>query len=134
MTSLLLEHNTENHIVVLFHGICSTPLEFSSLNHYLSEHGFKVVTPILKGYSHGEGASSSWENWLSDAVNVVRSEQNKNPQAKISIGGISMGAIIAMGVAQHLDDIYSLILLSAILKPDGWAIPWYRSLIPLGVF
>lgn len=133
MINYELNHNTEEHIIVLFHGICSTPLEFSSLRHYLTENGFKVVTPTLKGYSHGEGPSSNWENWLSDAVNIVKNEQINNPKAKISIGGISMGSIIAMGVAQHLDHIYSLVLLSAILKPDGWAIPWYRSLIPIGV-
>jgi carboxylesterase len=134
MKSSLLNKNADIHIIVLFHGICSTPLEFSSLKHYLTENGFNVVTPTIKGYSHGEGPSSNWEDWSTDAVGIVKEIALNNPNSKISVGGISMGAIIAMAVAQNLDEIYSLILLSAILKPDGWSIPWYRSLIPLGIF
>ena len=134
MRSYLLNRNLDEHIIVLFHGICSTPLEFSSLKHYLTENGFTVITPIIKGYSHEEGPSSHWEDWSADAVEVVKNLIINHPNAKISVGGISMGAIIAMAVAQNLDEIYSLILLSAILKPDGWAIPWYRSLIPLAIF
>ena len=133
MNSFQLTKNTEPHVVILFHGICSTPLEFSSLNHYLNDNGFTVKTPTIKGYTYGEGPATSWESWLKEAVEVV-SQELEIPGQKVSVGGISMGAILAMGVAQSLENIYSLILLSAILKPDGWGIPWYRSLIPLGIF
>lgn len=133
MNTYQVNYNSDSHIIVLFHGICSTPLEFSSLNHYLTQNGFKVITPTIKGYSHGDGPSSNWEDWLADAVEIIKNLIVDNPNAKVSVGGISMGAIIAMAVAQNLDEIYSLVLLSAILKPDGWAIPWYRSLIPLGM-
>jgi carboxylesterase len=45
--------------------------------------------------------------------------------------GISMGATLAMLTASQRTDISSLILLSPVLKYDGWSVPFYRPLLDL---
>jgi carboxylesterase len=118
------------HTVVLFHGLCATPLELAYLTNHLRQSGFLVETPTIDGYSYGS-AASTWENWLAQAIDFVRNLQ-ENTAGGISVGGLSMGATLALAVSSEIEDIYSVVALSTTLRYDGWAIPWYRFLLPFG--
>ena len=122
---------TIQHTVVLFHGLCSSPLEVSFTAANLKKQGYEVLTPTFDGYAFGTPSATA-EKWKESAINFVK-ELSLKSSNKISVGGISMGAILAMAVAQELTDLYGLILLSPTLIVDGWAVPWYRFLTPLGI-
>ena len=127
-----LAHNDHHSpLIVLFHGLSSSPLEFNFLSSQLAAAGYRVDTPTIPGYTFG-GKATSWKSWLNEAVKHVESLQ-KTESKPISVGGISLGATLALAVASELNDILGVVALSTTLKYNGWAIPWYRSLIPLGM-
>jgi carboxylesterase len=127
-----VQNNAISDTIVLFHGLCSSPLELSFLATHLRSKGFLVETPTFEGYAHGTN-SGTWEDWLTQAyayVAKIRSERG----GEISLGGLSLGCLIALGVcAKSKENFNSLCLLSPTLLFDGWATPWYRVLIPLGM-
>jgi len=131
-TDTNLNDTQKPHTVVLFHGLCSTPLEVTFLAANLRKEGYVVEIPSFAGYAFGSDCSSA-EDWEKLAIDYVTRIQEEKPDHKISIGGVSMGAVLAMAVAEHLDHLHGLILLSPTLIIDGWAVPWYRFLIPLGI-
>jgi carboxylesterase len=118
-------------LIVLFHGLSSSPLEFNFLSSQLIAAGFRVNTPNIAGYSFG-GNATSWKSWLRDAVAHVKGLQ-ATESMPISLGGISLGATLALAVASELNGILGVLALSTTLKYNGWAVPWYRPLIPVGI-
>ncbi len=118
------------HVIVLFHGLRSTPLELGFLVNFLQKAGFTVETPSFEGYSYGTG-TSTWDSWLEQAKEAVRKIQAAHA-CKVSVGGLSLGATLALAVTAELEDICSVIALSTTLRYDGWAVPWYRFLLPIG--
>jgi carboxylesterase len=118
-------------LIVLFHGLSSSPLEFNFLSSQLMAAGFRVNTPNITGYSFG-GNATSWKSWLRDAVAHVKDLQ-ASESMPISLGGISLGATLALAVASELNGILGVLALSTTLKYNGWAVPWYRPLIPVGI-
>ena len=125
-------HNDDNSpLIVLFHGLSSSPLEFNFLSSQLTAAGYRVNAPTIAGYSFG-GKASSWKFWLKEAIKHVQDLQ-KTESKPISLGGISLGSTLALAVASELNDILGVVALSTTLKYNGWAIPWYRSLIPFGM-
>jgi len=126
-----ITQNNSNQLIVLFHGLSSSPMEFNYLSSQLTDAGYRVSTPTIKGYTFG-GKATSWKLWLSEAVKHVESLQKNEPKP-ICLGGISLGSTLALAVAAELNDILGVIALSTTLKYNGWAVPWYRSLIPLGM-
>src|SRR4029077_2712688 len=50
----------------------------------------------------------------------------------IVVGGLSIGAILALRVAAlNSDRVNGLVLLAPTLWYDGWAVPWYRFMLKL---
>lgn len=118
-------------VIILFHGLSSSPLEFNFLSAQLTANGYRVVTPTIKGYGFG-GNATSWKIWVKEAVEQVKLIQSEE-KVPVCVGGISLGATLALAVAAQLHDILGVIALSTTLRYNGWAIPWYRHLIPLGM-
>lgn len=117
------------HTVALFHGLCATPLELAFLANHLRQCGFLVETPTFEGYGYGTPASH-WQDWVTQATQFIR-ELQKDRGGSISLGGLSMGATLALGVSTELHDICSVSALSTTLQYDGWSVPWYHFLLPL---
>jgi len=125
-------HQTVSPIIVLFHGLSSSPIELSYLGDILRKNGFRVETPALKGYGFGDHAGN-WNDWLTEACAFVHQLQ-KTESAPISVGGISLGATLALGVASTLDGINAIVCLSTTLNYNGWASPWYRIFTRMGIW
>ncbi|ABP34168.1 alpha/beta hydrolase [Polynucleobacter asymbioticus] len=127
----LATNDDSSPLIVLFHGLSSSPLEFNFLGSQLIAAGYRVNTPSIQGYSFG-GNATSWKSWLSEAVSHVQGLQ-ANESKPITLGGISLGSTLALAVASELNDILGVLALSTTLKYNGWAVPWYRALIPAGM-
>lgn len=113
---------------MLLHGLASTSLEVARLGKFLAEHGFAIHTPNIAGFCYGEPCST-WREW----VDTMRAEFRRlsDRYRSVSIVGVSMGATLALAVAQEETNIAALVLLSTAIAYDGWAIPWYRPLLSI---
>lgn len=117
----------QENAVLLLHGLAGSSLEVARLAQMLQQSGLSVVTPDIPGFAYGT-PESGWQSW----VQVVREQVQslKLQYTTVSVVGVSMGATLAMEVATH-EDVNALVLLSLALGYDGWAVPWYRFLLPI---
>ena len=120
-------YTPQENVVLLLHGLAGSSLEVARLAQMLQQSGLSVVTPDIPGFAYGT-PESDWQSW----VKVVRAHvlSLKSQYTTVSVVGVSMGATLAMEVATH-EDINALVLLSVALGYDGWAVPWYRFLLPV---
>lgn len=105
--------------IILFHGYTGTPYDIKPLAIYLHKAGYKVVVPLLKG--HGTKSSSlnkiNHQDWIKQADKTYLGlDKNK----KIYVGGLSMGALLAIHLAYKYENIKKTILLSGALELSLW--------------
>lgn len=102
--------------VLLFHGLTGSPYDLRPLANSLHDHGCQVEVPLLKG--HGTKISDlnsvTAEHWLLQARKILA---QCDPHRPIILGGLSMGALLAMVLAPE-QKIDALILLSPALRLD----------------
>ena len=119
--------SVNQNAVLLLHGLAGSNLEVARLGQILQQSGLAVLMPNIPGFAFGT-AESNWQSWVDAARTHLQTL--KAEYATVSVVGISMGATLAMEIATH-EDVTSLALLSPALGYDGWAMPWYRFLLPI---
>ena len=92
----------------------------------LQRAGFSVHVPVLRGYSTGS-PPGRWQDWLEQARAQADALQRR--YRSVCVGGISMGATLALALAEEAPRLQSLALWSVTLDYDGWAVPWYEWLL-----
>lgn len=118
--------------VLLLHGLASSPLEMRYVAKMLHRDGFSVAVPHVPGYGYG-GKATDWRQWRDYALNAH--DRLKRDYRTVSVGGLCIGAVLALSLAiEKGRDIVALSLLSTTLDYDGWSVPWYRFLLPLGFY
>ena len=59
----------------------------------------------------------------------------KRQYETVSIGGLSLGAVLSLSLAAELkDEVAGLTLFSTTLFYDGWNVPWYRKMLLAGYY
>jgi len=117
------------HCVFMLHGLGANALELQRLSKQLQEDGFSVVIPHLDGYAF-QTTAQPWKQWVEQAQTELTHLQKK--YSSVSVVGLSMGAVLAMALAQRQSTpLSALVLLSASLAYDGWGMPWYRPLLDI---
>lgn len=118
--------------VILIHGLTGTPHEMRFIANYLNREGFTVLCPRLA--NHGKPIHilqrTKWQECYQTVRNSYLDTQGK--YTHIYAGGLSMGALLALLLADEFKDIRGVSCLSPTLFYDGWNSPWYRFLLPLG--
>lgn len=120
------------HAVVLFHGLSSTPQELQITARGLSRAGYTVILPGIRTYTwaRGDHGKPAWRQWVGDARRIY--EQTVSRYESVSIGGLCIGAVLALQVAATSSaEPASVLCLSTTLHYDGWSLPWYRHFLPL---
>lgn len=102
-------------------------LDMQRLAEHLHGAGLSAYAADLRRMCHG-AAPSAWEAWLEQALTHLH--RLKQDHATVSLAGVSMGATLALAVAEE-EDVDCVILLAAAMAYDGWAMPWYRFLLRL---
>jgi carboxylesterase len=118
--------------VLLIHGLGGTPVEMRYVAQGLARAGYTVHVPQLAGHcaTPAELWATSWQHWYES---VEEEHYCLRARCKtIVVGGLSMGAILALHHAvQYSDDVSALALYAPSLWLDGWGVPWYSSLFRL---
>ncbi len=135
MSAIQLENG--DHAVLLIHGLQSSPAELQPLAKKLHQAGYSVHAPHIKGYGyeHGDTAHSitNWQDWHAKVLAEFRFLQQR--YRSIAVSGLCIGAVLALSIAAELgDEVAAMSLLATTLYYDGWSIPWYRFLLPVGYF
>jgi carboxylesterase len=116
------------HAVVLLPGLCGSELEMGVIPRLLRQSGHTYVIPKIPGYSAHAGLKG-YESWIETVDQLIHDLGLTHKS--VSVVGLSMGATIALAVAERNDTIQSLSLLSPVLFFDGWSVPWYYPLLSL---
>ena len=103
----------------------------------LHKAGYSVRVPHFKGYGYIEGDTpysvTTWQDWRSQVMLELQAMKQK--YSTVSVCGLCIGAVLALSVAEEASaDISGLSLLATTLFYDGWSIPWYRFMLPLGYY
>ena len=111
---------------LLIHGLGGTPVEMRFVGIGLARAGFTVSCPQLAGHcgSFEDLRATGWRDWYA-SVEEAHAELRKTCQ-KVIVGGLSMGAIMALHLAaERPDEVHGAALFAPTLKLDGWGVPWY---------
>lgn len=131
-----LEYRNESSqaTVLLIHGLTGTPNEMKGLANFFYRRGYSVLCPRLA--HHGEPLHILKRAKWQDFYRSAREALLKIPaDQKIFIAGLSMGALLALLLAEEFPERISGVTgLSPTLFYDGWNIPWSHCLLPLAYF
>ncbi len=117
---------------LLIHGLGGTPVEMRYVAHGLARAGHTVHVPQLAGHcgTAEELSATTWQHWYE----TVEEEHERLARRcdRIVVGGLSMGAVLALHhAARHPGDVDALALYAPSLWLDGWGIPWYSTFFNL---
>ena len=115
---------------LLLHGLGGTPVELKLIARALHAAGHTVHCPQLVGHCGSEGdlLATGWRDWAQSALDALACLNAECD--RVIVGGLSMGAVLAIHVAAerpaHVD---GLALYAPTLRYDGWSIPRYAFLL-----
>ena len=120
--------------VLLFHGLTGSPYELKKYGVFLNEKGYDVYADCLPG--HGDYVQDiytvKYQDWLDFAYKKFEELYSKYDEVYVS--GLCLGAVLALAVGiKFKEKVKGIISLSTTLYLDGWRLPWYSFLIPLGL-
>lgn len=129
------DNNIQNtNAVLLFHGLTGSTFEMKKYAQHLHANGYDVFAYCLPG--HGEDTCNircvSYDDWIEFAQEKFLFLKKK--YKKVFLGGLCLGAVLALVLAQkHKLEVAGVISLSTTLFLDGWTMPWYNFMMPLGL-
>jgi carboxylesterase len=119
---------------LLIHGLGGTPIELKFVAKGLARHGFRAYCCQLAGHCGTEKdlVSTGWHDWYASVEQAF--ERLKNECDTVVVGGLSMGAVLALHLAaKRPGEVHGLALYAPTLWYDGWALPWYRFMLRFGM-
>lgn len=128
------ENNRYQNAILLFHGLTGSTFEMKKYAQYLHSKGFDVFAYCLPG--HGEDSVNikniTYQDWTQFICFYF--EVLKKKYKKVFVGGLCLGACLSLFLAQkYPKEVAGVISLSTTLYLDGWTMPWYNFMMPLGL-
>lgn len=118
--------------MLLIHGITGTPSEMRYLGTVLNRAGFTVLCNTLPRHCStlGELKKVTWREIANSCAQDLK--QLKKECSQVFVGGISMGALMAVHLAwQFPSDVSGIIALAPTIYYDGWALHKAKILLNL---
>lgn len=110
--------------VLLIHGLTGTPSEVKAVGRSIADAGYCVYGVQLAGHCGTEAdlLETSWQDWLDSSL--VAFDEIRRKHEVVFVGGLSMGALLALLVAaRRPEDVAGCILYSPTMFYDGWSVP-----------
>ncbi|MDZ5450975.1 alpha/beta hydrolase [Labrys sp. ZIDIC5] len=110
--------------ILLIHGLTGTPAELKLVAKGLARAGYSVYGVQLAGHCGSEAdlTATGWKDWLASALEAF--DQIRQDHDAVFVGGLSMGALLALLVASHRSDrVAGCLLYSPTMFYDGWSVP-----------
>ena len=122
--------------VLLIHGLTGTPSEMRYIAKNLLKQGFSVACPELAGHcgTVNDLKESKWQDWYRSIESTF--EALKKRHERVFVSGLSMGALIALKLAEEKGmRVDGIGLLSVTFFYDGWNMPRLRRkfLLPIAL-
>lgn len=119
-------------VLVLIHGLLSTPQEFALLRNPLKSKDIIHFTLNIPGFSeHSHYRPNTWHDWVDAAAEAI--EQEVPGDRQIVIAGLCIGGVLAAALAlRNPRRIIRLALLSPAFTFDGWGLSRWRRWRHLG--
>lgn len=117
---------------LLIHGLGGTPIEHRFIAVGLARHGYTVHCPQLAGHcgSYEDLRATGWKDWYA-SIEAAHERLCRSCDVVI-VGGLSMGALLALHLAaKRPDKVHGTVLFAPTLWLDGWGVPWYAALFKL---
>lgn len=126
--------NKNKKAVLLLHGLTGTPLELRWVARDFSKAGYDVYFPILPGHcsSMEELKKTKWQDLYTFTKNFYLDLKAKYNE--VFVAGLCVGGMLALVLGIEFQDIDGVASWSPVMDIDGWAIPWYKFLLPLGLY
>lgn len=114
---------------LLIHGLGGTPAELRLVARGLHAAGHTVHCPQLAGHCGSEAdlLATGWRDWAQSVLHEL--DRMRGICDRIILGGLSMGAVLAIHAAAERPDVAGLALYAPTLRYDGWSIPRYAFLL-----
>lgn len=116
--------------ILLIHGLGGTPVELKMVATGLRKEGFTVSCCRLAGHCGTEEdlIATGWRDWVGSVEHALDALSEKCET--VLVGGLSMGAILALHVAaKRPGKVSGLLLYAPTLWYDGFSVPWYAFLL-----
>ncbi|MFH0935807.1 MAG: alpha/beta fold hydrolase [Candidatus Omnitrophota bacterium] len=120
--SFFLKKDTDR-AVLLIHGITGTPSEMGYLGRKIHKAGFSVLCNTLPRHcsSLGELRKVTWQEIADSCIRDLK--KLKGQYRRVFVGGLSMGALMAIHLAcKFPEDVCGIIALAPTLFYDGWSL------------
>ncbi len=115
--SLFVEVKGEGSPIIFIHGFPLTHEMWKPQIEFLSQNGFKVITPDLRGFGNSLVEISEWK--LDDFANDIICIADHFNIGKFNIAGMSMGGYITFNLIERFPDrINSVILIATKAQAD----------------
>lgn len=111
--------------ILLMHGLGGTPAELQPLTHQLRRFGCTVETILLPGHggTPADLARTQVDDWRQACL--AAHDRLIARGTAVFVGGLSMGALLALDLASlRPDQVHGLVLLAPTLRLDGWSMPY----------
>lgn len=120
--------------VLLFHGLTGSPFELKKYGKFLYQNGYDVYADCIPGHGNNveEIYTVTYQDWLD--FSYKKFEKLYSDYEEVYVSGLCLGAVLALAVGiRYPDKVKGVAALSTTLFLDGWRLPWYSFLLPLGL-
>ena len=110
--------------VLLLHGLGGTPVEMQDIATAIATAGYTVMCPQLAGHcgTYEDLRESRWQDWAASAEAALL--ELKVTCDTIVVGGLSMGSILSLHIAQKFPEVvHGIILFAPTVWLNGWVVP-----------
>jgi carboxylesterase len=101
--------------VLVLHGFTGNPVSMRPLADAFANAGFAVALPRLPG--HGTAvedlAETGWDDWLTEADRALTELQDRVPDGKVVVAGLSMGGALTVALAEGHPELAGIVLINA---------------------
>ncbi len=119
--------------ILLFHGLTGSPFEMRKYGQFFHKNGYDVYCYSLPGHgTHTQAIErATWSDWVVFAQSKY--DELRGNYKDFYASGVCLGAVISIYLAQKNPDVDAVVALSTTLFLDGWKMPWYNFMMPLGL-